>query len=287
MVIAGNGDRLAAASEEESSDWRVFKHDTEAGRLLSRLYGVTPGGKPQINYPKLKTRTNRPDQQQARSHWKGGRDSDRTGFDRSRAATVAAPKVGRGTRYGGGAATAAVALIPRRKNEIACQEELTAIESVRHAFRPAHDGGAYSTDVEKDRLNELFTFGGGAALPEELTLPEAPLPSEERSRKAERRRVDKARRRRRARLNGDAADGDSTDSDGEDGREASKGHGAGLFDHILGEIEDRRTFQFSMEETGSGASTRAQVAEEISARVKELMKLDKDRATKIIKGFQK
>lgn len=294
MRNKADGDR--AIDEDSSPDWRVFKHDTEAGRLLSRLYGVRPNARPQIKYPNLKTREICGSAQQ-RSHWKSpgqGQQVERKGFDRSRAASVTAPKVGRAAQD---KPASAVTLIPRRKNEVACQEEQLAIESVRHTFRPPNRGD-YSTDREKDRLNELFTFGGGSALPEELTLPQAPLPSEVRQKKEERRRVEKACRRRRAQRNGggsngngpDLLDGNSSQSDNDEGgREALKdgrgGHKAGLFDQILGEIEERRNFQFAMEEAGSGTSTRAQIADEISSRVKELAKLDKGRASRIIQGF--
>uniref|UniRef100_A0A7S4MSU8 Uncharacterized protein n=1 Tax=Odontella aurita TaxID=265563 RepID=A0A7S4MSU8_9STRA len=277
--------------DEECPDWRVFQHDTEAGRLLSRLYGVQPGGKPQINYPKLKTRKSCSTE---RAHWKspgqGEVDRKRAGFDRRRAASVSVPKVGSAVRRGETAS--AVTFIPRRKNEVACHEDLACIESVRHTFRPPNRS-EYSTDREKDRLNELFTYGGGVALPEELTLPEAPLPSEEKHRRVEARRVEKAKCRRQARRNrGSKEDEDdlSDDSSLSNSRESEamsdKGHNDRMFDQVLGEIEERRMFQFSMEEASSGALTRAQIADEISSRMKELVKLDERRACTMMQDFQ-
>lgn len=49
----------------------------------------------------------------------------------------------------------------------------------------------------KSRLAEKFEFGGGKALPEEMTGPVMPIPSEERWKAAEKRRISGVMRRRR------------------------------------------------------------------------------------------
>lgn len=58
-----------------------------------------------------------------------------------------------------------------------------------------------------------------------------------------------------------------------------------LATQIYHEIVERRTFQSQMEKIGEGGKTRAKVTEEIAERVKQLHRLDKNLAKKVMKDI--
>ena len=64
------------------------------------------------------------------------------------------------------------------------------------AYRPPRVNGS-STDAEKARLQEIAQFGGGKALPDEMTLGKTTLPSERRAQLLEEARVEREWRKRR------------------------------------------------------------------------------------------
>lgn len=108
--------------------WKIFQRDTEAGRLLSRLYGCT-SCQPKISYPKQRRRIYVGKEQKSNGNasrdWKttytvhtlSKLEEDQKMAQRkkniSRANSLKVPKVGRQ----GGNLIAKVNLIPRRKTE--------------------------------------------------------------------------------------------------------------------------------------------------------------------------
>ena len=303
----GGGDDSAASSVKRPQNWTSFKRDTEAGRLLARLYGQEPGsGKPTIRYPKVRRRRSSGREEEGAESpspppWKEpgiGSGHGGVGFDRKRAAGVSVPRVGGG---GGGnirgetetiAATSSPSsslatgrIVPGRRTEEMCNANLRSGEAIRSSYRPPRRR-EYGTDVEKDRLREVFTHGGGCGLPRELTHPEGPLPSEILGRAKERERIESAKERRRARRNGET-EATTSPWPGRDEGDVDRGSESAadaddLFAQIAEEIRERRRFQNTMEEMGGGgvgaSSGRKKVSEEISARLDELMRLDRDRA---------
>ena len=270
----------------EGEEWKAFKKDSEAGRLLARLYGVEgTGNKPKVSYPKLKPkRKGKGDDDSTLHHdsqWRAvgapqTRDPKEKRYDRAKAAAVPVPKFGRKRPK----RTAAVDIIPKRKPAASCKVEIDHQKQNKRAYRPPRQNGV-CTEAEKEKLNEINTYRGGRILPTDLTLPVAPMPSEIRRKEEEAKRVRQARERRKYRLNGSNCNGDNTDRLTEDKPKSNKDI---LFDAILEEIRDRRSFQLEMENCQAGAQCREKIVKEISARAKELYRLDKERAQKVLRG---
>lgn len=220
--------------------WGAFKRNTEAGRLLSRLYGVEGDVSSQIKYPKLKTkpktRNNTQDHRaEHENQWRavgapGIRDPKEKRYDRARASRLPVPKVSKQQVNH----VPAVDAIPRRRSATSCNFQISEGRQNRRAYRPPHQNKVHSKAENMD---------GGRALPRDLSQP-APA---------------KGKGKRNARK-------DATLSP-----EEAK---AKLFDQIANEIKERRQWQTSMEEIGAGAKTRRKVAEEISGRMQELLNLN-------------
>ena len=113
-------------------------------------------------------------------------------------------------------------------------------------YRPPVDMKKQKSSDEKERLCKLHEYGGGCALPDELTLPKRPMPEE----------VNKSKEKV------------IQESDEEC-----------LASAIVREIEERKQFQMEMEELGNGDSTREKIVHEITSRMKELSKIDVSRLT--------
>lgn len=265
----------------EGEEWRAFKHDTEAGRLLARLYGVEgSGNKPKISYPKLKSSSTKK-QLQHDSQWRAvgapnTRDPTEKRYDRTKAAAVPVPKFGRNKPN----RTAAVDIIPKRKPAVSCKIELDHRKQRSEAYRPPKQNVIYSEE-EKNKLNEINTYRGGKGLPTDLTHPVGPMPSEMQRQEKEADRVRLAREKRRFRMNGCNTRNESDKTDVPIA-EKPKGSKEVLFEQILDEIKDRRSWQLQMEACGEGGHSRRTVSFEISARVQELYRLDKQRAKKVL-----
>lgn len=196
-------------------------------------------------------------------------------FNKSAALSVNVPK-----NFGRSDATyAPVDLVPKRRSASSCQSTLADFDLRDRAYRPPNRP-AFSSDAEKERLAEVFTFKGGSALPAELTNMVGPMPSEVKRMQAERDRVEKAKAARRARLNG-GVDPMAKAEKGEDGEEGRDPKDL-LFEQIYDEIMERRAFQAQMEDTKEGGQTRRQVAGEISQRISKLKQLNPGRAAEVI-----
>ena len=248
----------------KGGEWRAFRHDTEAGRLLARLYGddanrgnsSVSAKKPKISYPKLHLKAKPSGCNQSPLHhaqWRSvgaphTRDPTEKRYDRSKAASVPVPKFKSKQQTLHASSCSAVDRIPHRRSQKLCSNEIAKGRANRGAYRPPRQNVIYSEE-EKSKLSEINACRGGKILPTDLTQPIAPLPGEI-----------------------------SLDSRHSHTREPT------LFDQILDEINERRAWQSEMEAVGCGAESRQKTVDEISMRVKELHRIDKARALEVLKG---
>lgn len=265
-MLATAYDRITIVAMNE---WRAFRHDTEAGRLLARLYGVdNRSNTTNISYPTLKAKQNPNNQQPLRhdAQWRSvgaphTRDPTDKRYDRAKAAKVPVPKFGRNKIDS--ARSSAVDRIPHRRSARSCSNEVANGRKQSGAYRPPRQNDIYS-EAEKEKLSEINTYRGGKILPADLTHPVAPLPSEIEKRQRE---ADRLRKSQSQMDEPHASQSSST-----------------LFDQILNEINERRAWQSEMEVIGEGGKSRQKTVEEISARVKELHRIDKVRAQQVLIG---
>jgi len=273
----------------DEANWKVFRRDTEAGRLLSRLYGV-PSSSQKVNYPKQRRRrrvsisdTSNDDEgvkndsattEELSSRpwrttyscqgWSKAAEEEREVERKNniqRALSLSVPKVGRGKQHslrhtmnngnnhGLMINAARVDQIPRRRTEDSCRHDQEKVDFANKNYRPPWSH-AKSSDEEKQHLNNVFGTKGGKCLPEDLTsFPAAAAAS-----------------------NKSLLDGG-----------ASHPPANTLFDQIYQEIVERRQYQMDLEEVGAGDATRDQIANEIRVRVEHLKKIDPIRATMVVK----
>ncbi len=175
---------------EPMENWRQFQ-GTELGSLLGQIYGSQ--NKPKIQYPKLKmTNSNIP-----KKDWlPGGGNVDAVD---PRKATRKPVHLNVPRLTGQSSETnldidarrglKAIDIIPKRKGAEVIKHELDDIRMRQERYRPAFVKPV-SVDAEKDRLNQIFTFKGGKALPTELTHPEGEMPMERIQKMKERERVE-------------------------------------------------------------------------------------------------
>ena len=239
--------------------WKIFNRDDEAGRLLSRLYGVNGvDAAASVSYPPKRRRRPRvADAGRAAGHaarWKmtykaAEEEKERERKENiSRALSLAVPKVGRGARQQrrtvhGSAAAAHICRVPRRKTEATCkrtQEEHK--EKARH-YRPSAGTTRYASD--KRRLQ-----GGdeGERPPKDST--------------------------------GAAPDHAAADA-------PAHAVACTLFEQLQQEILERREHQLRMEEIGAGAATREATGREIQERMDRLRRLDATRAVALVQKLMK
>lgn len=271
----------------DEANWKVFRRDTEAGRLLSRLYGV-PSSSQKVNYPKQRRKRSVTISESSNEDegvendstaelssrpwrttyscqgWSKAQEEEREKERKNniaRALSLTVPKVGRGKQHSsrhtmnqGNNSTiheAKVDQIPRRRTEVRCRHDQEEVEFVNKKYRPPCSY-AKSSDEEKQRLNNAFVTKGGKCLPEDLTgIPAEAV----------------------AAANAKLSPGDS----------ASHPQPNTLFDQIYQEIVERRQYQMDLEEVGAGDVTRDQTANEIRVRVEHLKKIDPIRATMVVK----
>jgi hypothetical protein len=259
-----SNENCSSTMNNNTPNWKVFKHDTEAGRLLSRLYGVQSNKEQRnIHYPKLK---------------KGGENlNERIPWnqtkkdDKRRTVRMKVPKVGQG-RLQKNENTSLVSSIPRRKTESSCQNTIKENFLLSSNYRPPTK--VTSVTVEKERLCELHEYGGGCALPDELMMPKQTLPSDMKRRENMAKEAAKAKQKRRAR-NGEITETAEVKVPLEHAETDS------LVDQIVKEIQERREFQFSMERNGSGDVSRDRIVAEITSRMRTLKVLDAKKAIEL------
>lgn len=245
--------------ESSSADdaWKIFNRDTEAGRLLSRLYGVSPAGK--VSYPKQRRRRRRVTDSQANSEetrqtWRttGGvvrswnktveeeKEKERT-TNIARALSLNVPKVGRSSSVACNFTSLKIDTVPRRKTELDSRGAIQEAKHKQKLYRPPHAHN-FSSETEKKRLQRMMTDGKQGLQKLAISPPKPKSRS------------------------------------GEDARPST------LFDQIYQEILERRKFQLQMETSGAGATTRDSTVYEIKERLEQLKKIDFQRAKMIVQN---
>jgi hypothetical protein len=147
-------------------NWKQFQ-GTQLGSLLSGIYGAK---KTQISYPKPKIRRDQP-----KGKWLplgneiSASDPRRT---TRRKVNVNAPRVGQRNQH----EISLIDCVPKRRGEVAIQEELETMRMQKQHFRPAFIRPR--GDAETERLSQVFGHKGGVCLPEELTAPVTDTPLE-------------------------------------------------------------------------------------------------------------
>jgi len=241
-------------NDNEDEGWKSFSNNTETGRLLRRLYGVQPVN----DYPKIRrTKIKREKQESVNNEdWKIGKESKVT-FNKSRAKSIKIPKVG-GSRNKENDFSP-IEFIPKRKNVSECLKQIDNHIMLKSNYRPPHENSIYS-ESEKKKLNEIFTFKGGRALPRELTHPEGSLPSEVKSMS------------------------NKMNNDEEMKKESNTKEE--LFNVIWNSIKERIRFHMDMEKTGFyDPTTRQKIECEIKSRCDQLRDIDADKANYLINKF--
>lgn len=144
--------------ERNEQSWKRFGYNTEAGKLLYKLYsGERPNNT--VRYPKLKLRKDRFSVDGA-ERWRSG-----TAFlpRQSNRRHVKVPKVRHREED-----VPEIELMPKRKSRSKIEQELRQRRDEAVSFRPAPTR-VISTEVEKRRLALSNQFKGGKVLPTEGT----------------------------------------------------------------------------------------------------------------------
>ena len=181
------------SNNEPMENWKQFQ-GTELGGLMSQLYGNQ--NRPKINYPKPKVAP-KPLPSDFRCLGSKVDAVDPRKVTR-RVVNVSVPKVGGGLKSNDDYdqhSSRHVDMIPKRKNMDKIKEEMDDIVMRNNYYRPAYTQ-PISSDSEKDKLNQIFTFKGGKGLPEELTHPVGKAPFELEAIRKEKERVNLIREKR-------------------------------------------------------------------------------------------
>lgn len=254
------------ASTREDAAWKIFNRDTEAGRLLSRLYGVKPSVTQHEPSKRRRRRTHNPEDEGAAvapttRSWKttftvhsrdkvAEEEKDRVKKENAaKRMSLVVPKVGRSSD---GDKKKKVDKIPRRKKEIVCKNAIEDALEKKRMYKPPHSKDV-SSDKEKARLQKLMTGESQSPSPPKLRI--ASSSSKHGSEKS---------------VHPPVEEEETT-----------------LFDQLLSEIYERKQHQQAMEEMGAGADTRSSTAIEIKQRVDQLRKLDPQRASEVVRIFTK
>jgi hypothetical protein len=229
--------------------WKVFNRDTEAGRLLSKLYGVAAPEKVSYRQPLRRRSTaaieTTDDDEEGGAptrSWKttcvvhgtnkkAEEEKERERKENAeRALSLAIPKVGRHPAADGASHGRKIDLVPRRKTEAVCRSTVEEAADKKRMYRPPRSR-EISSDDAKARLQRMMTG--------DPPSPVAPKSS--------------------------VAKYDTV-------------HPETIFDQLLSEINERRRHQLAMEAIGAGDDTRETTAFEIKERLEHLRRLDPQRA---------
>lgn len=250
-----------AEFDDKMDNWKQFQ-GTELGGLMARLYGSQNSAK--INYPKPKTKEfkpkdgfrpvcNRPDAEDPRKTTKV-------------TAAVAVPRLSgrKASSDNIDDVSLSVRYISKRKSESVIRKELDEIQMRQEHYRPAYVQ-PISSEQEKDRLNQIFSYKGGKCLPDELTNPVAEAPFEVAQRQKERARIDEIKIRRGLAVVNSSKSIIPKKLDPQEQ----------LLEQITAEINERREYLDDLKSCG-GVSKReeSRILMEISQRVRELEKLE-------------
>ncbi|CAN0102108.1 unnamed protein product [Laminaria digitata] len=172
--------------------WKCLHDDPGTSKLLKQIYGAS---RPDIAYPKIRTTVPRANLPPAFLPGGLGEPKDRESAAKGRGAKyVRVPKFGKTKKAGGRAPIDSGAIMHRRRGD-QIQEEQAANRERMECYRPPYTKPV--GEEEKSRLAEKFEFGGGKALPDEMTGPVMPIPSEARWKASEAERVAAVVRRRK------------------------------------------------------------------------------------------
>jgi hypothetical protein len=149
-----------------NKSWRSFGMDTEAGRLLNKLYAGSQQ-KPTINYPPVRVRKQKEGQQKPTFIPGGGNSNVNPRLkQRKDTSSLYVPKVGRGPKA---KKTHAIDRISRRKTKDTIFNKRSEDEVERMRYRPPLQR-PIATESNKRLLQATFQFKGGKCLPETGTM---------------------------------------------------------------------------------------------------------------------
>jgi hypothetical protein len=139
-------------------NWKIFRRDTNAGRLLSRLYGESPQGlSNRVNYPKLKVR--KVSDLKSRPRFNTITKSSDVDPDvvkrKQKVAALCIPKVGRIK----GIEQSKFSTLPKLKTLDMCQVDIDRCKQYNKTYRPPH---SKNLDDEKLKLCKAFENNGDA-----------------------------------------------------------------------------------------------------------------------------
>ncbi|DAZ98834.1 TPA: hypothetical protein N0F65_000990 [Lagenidium giganteum] len=236
-----DGERCGQGNPECAEAWRAFGSDTEAGRLLKKLYGGN--AKPQIQYPKPKVKPRENNAPfipgggsvaaDARTHHWSSKMSERA---------IKAPSFSKRALMRPELHPIDHARI-RRKSYQLIEKEIQQIKSYVEAYRISDV--KKQPNQEKEKLQQVFSFTAGSILPREL-LPGADLLDKELSHSNARRR------------------GKNSKDKMEQLEE--------IYDSVLAEIESRKQYMSQMLELGKPEKAMP-IEKEILERMTELRKI--------------
>ena len=151
-------DRYYNVPDEASQQWKKFGMDTEAGRMLNKLYGKKHV---KINYPKINIVSRKERSQKPRFIPGGGNKDVDPRSNRIKKIDVNRPRVGRGKKP---KKVHAIDVIRRRKSKASIDEINKTREFDVKGFQgPATK--AVSTEQNKRMLQMTNQFKGGKILP--------------------------------------------------------------------------------------------------------------------------
>ena len=150
--------------DHELNAWKQF-HGTELGSVLAGLYGNQ--NKPKINYPKPKSKHI---DNSSKKFIPGGGNPNASDPRQSsrRNVNISVPKfssnsetskVGSYCNESIGEIVLPIQIINRRKSAESIKLEMDDIRMRQNHYRPAYVK-PYSSEAEKERLNQIFTFKG-------------------------------------------------------------------------------------------------------------------------------
>lgn len=245
-------------NEEESMDnWKQFQ-GTELGSLLGSIYGNP--NRTKINYPKMKSM---PVAHDKRGFIPGGARLEAADPRKAtrRDVKIAVPKP-IGNKSGQQENIKPVDFIPKRKGVATIQQELDDIRMRQEHYRPAFVKPV-AVEAEKDRLSQIFTFKGGKALPEELTMPVGEAPFEVQNRRKEVERLNTIRQKRGLMVV-------------RSGSQSKLSVNEEYAQQIQREIEERTQHLEDMRQIGIKPAQEKVMMRELAHRVEELQRLHND-----------
>jgi len=260
---------LYAPPEYADQSWRSFGMDTEAGRLLNKLYAGSLR-KPTINYPPVRTRKKMNEENKPTFIPGGGNVGvNARAKTKKDTSSLFVPKVGMGKKQ---QRSHAIDLITKRKPKQEIIDQRKEANVQRNRYRPPHRKEV-ATDSQKRLLQAHFQFKGGKILPETGTMQpiEGHLPLQLVSGKPS-----QARKRAAAvKVAAEAAAKEAAAADPESTRllQLEKD-----FEEVMDEIDERKKFLDEMLQFGSKevAKHKDTVMAEIGGLVRRAKDLDKE-----------